>query len=247
MINAGDYGGPRNRFILYRKEYEGKMVPVDPNNTVDTQPQPRLGESQAPIIAMEVSTDDSEEQAMDILDTAMKANAPQLIKNFFQGSLWNNSPGPSTSAQAMLKAPVVPQLQLPIISENDFIQQGIGNLNRAQYPYAENPRALKLNLQHRTKMPILISVVTPKGKRIDLDNEALISFQKKADGHGKLTIKYDAEDVEFDINQIMQAVKKGQRAILIEERKTAVQPSTSPAPKTIQKQLNDVIDKNKKK
>lgn len=170
LVNAGDYGGIRNQFILCRN-INGQIISLD-------------------------------------TETELKdpGEHPEIQSN------------QTVSSIKPLNEPLFPEL-----SQNLFLAEGIKQLNVSQYPNGINSQVIpslnqaRESLKRSIQWPILISVVTPKGKRIDFNNNDLISLQKKADGHGSVTMEFDSENINFDVNAIIENVKKGVRAMLIPE------------------------------
>lgn len=154
----------------------------------------------------------------------------------------NNQTRPSnplTPLSAKKLTPVTPDAP-----KEDFYQDGFNKLSRLQYP--ATPTTIK---QLRVKALVLFTIITPKGKRVDLDNNGLLELQKKADGKGKAIIPYDGENVELNVIEIMKAVKSGQKVMLIKDPNEVPKPfdaKSSEAMKKIQEQLDNAVARNAK-
>lgn len=115
-----------------------------------------------------------------------------------------------------------------------FYKQGMDNIQAAQFkPILQKPKPL----------PKLFTVVTSRGKRIDLDNDALIFLQKKADGHGIAGIPFHGEMVKLDINAIMNSVRSGGRVMEMNNIQPLAKPSAPKVDLEAQKAIQDQLEK----
>lgn len=87
---------------------------------------------------------------------------------------------------------------------------------------AEDPEENKQNIQGTSAStpppaanPILYTVVTPLGRKVELNKDALEFLMNSADENGKACIVYDGENVDFDTNVITQDIKSGKKIMKI--------------------------------